>query len=152
MFTVKKQLTNTRPAKSTNPSITTSPTHSTMRLSPAGADAMDIVGEDYIAVVVGEDEEGEAFYAVKGAAGVEGASNFGSKVAGSNGKKSGTLQFSSANTYNSLEGRSEGSQEWLLDIENPVEDEEGKMYFKLSKGEFKAKAVRTGDAEEEGAE
>lgn len=147
MFDIKRQLTNTRPAKSSNPSITTSPTKGTLRLSHAASSLLDIKNGDYVSVIEADAGNGDAFWVVKGIEGEDGQPNFGSKVAGSNGKSSGTLQFSSSNSYNFLKGNSETTTEWLMSEE--AMEHEGNKYFLLTEGKTLPKVVKGAATKEE---
>lgn len=136
MFEIKKQLTNARPPKTTEKTLTTSPTNGTLKLSEEGAIHMGVKKGDYIGVVQGEDE---VFYLYKGAAGHDGESNDGAKLATANEKTSGTMNFSSANAYQSLGGTKDAIQ--VYTIGESVEHS-GKNYFPLVFKQTNDKQVR----------
>ncbi len=133
---IKKTLSNSRPPKSTEKTLTTSPTPGTLKLSEEAAIMLNVKKGDYVGCVQGVDDR---YYLYKGAVGVDGASNDGSKVATANDKNSGTMNFSSANVYQSLGGNSTSTS--VFTVEEGVEHE-GKTYFALTLKEIKAKQVR----------
>lgn len=136
MFVIKKQLTNSRPAKSTAKTLSTSPTNGNLKLSEFAAEAMGIKKGDYVGVVQGTDDR---YFLYKGSAGVDGASNDGSKVATANDKVTGTMGFSSANAYQALGGNANVTNVYTL--EEGVEHE-GKVYFALTFVESRDKQLR----------
>lgn len=136
MFEIKKQLTNSRPPKATGKTLSTSPTPGTLKLSEAAAEAMEVKKGDYVGVVQGADD---IYYLYKGAAGVDGKANDGSKVATANDKVSGTMSFSSANAYQALGGNEHSVETFTL--EEGVEHE-GKVYFALTHTASVAKQER----------
>lgn len=135
-FNIKKQLTNSRPPKSTEKTLTTSPTPGTLKLSEEAGIALGLKKGDYVGCVQGEDDR---FYLYKGTAGTDGVSNDGSRVATANEKLSGTLNFSSANAYQALGGNETSVTSYTL--EDGIEHE-GKVYFALSFKESTPKQVR----------
>lgn len=135
-FQIKKTLSNTRPPKSTEKLLTTSPTPGTLKLSEEGAVMLGVKRGDYVGCVQGSDDK---FYLYKGSEGTDGASNDGSKVATANERDSGTMNFSSANVYNSLGGNKQSTN--IYTIEEGVEHG-GKTYFALTLKETREKQER----------
>lgn len=125
MFQIKKQLTNSRPPKTTEKTLSTSPTAGTLKLSEEAAIAMDIKKGDYVGVVEGTDD---VLYAYKGSKGTDGAANDGSRVATANDKLTGTMSFSSANAFQALGGNDETVKTYTL---GEAVEHEGKKYFPL---------------------
>lgn len=144
-FQIKKQLTNTRPPKSTVAELVTAPTKGIIKISDSAATAMKIASEDYIALYLVDIDGTDTIVAFKG--GKDDNGTLGSKVAGSNGKNTGTLQFSSANVWQMLEGNEDVKSHWSVDIENPIENE-GTTYFKLELTHTSDKMSRGGDEDE----
>jgi len=148
MFKVKSKLTNTRPPASTVAELITSPTQGNIKISNEACKALDITNGDYAVLYEVELGDGsEAIVVAKGSSKEEnGDANVGSKVAGTNGKATGTMQFSSSNTYNMLGGNKEENIHWDMDTENPIEND-GATYFVITRGEATPKMKR-GSAEE----
>jgi len=148
MFKIKSQLTNTRPPASTIAELITSPTPGCVKVSHEAAIAMDITSGDYVALYEVEIEEEDAIVIAKGSSKAEnGNSNIGSKVAGSNGKSTGTLQFSASYAYTMLGGNSEENVHWDVDTENPIEND-GTTYFRITRGESTPKMKRGSKSDE----
>lgn len=123
-FTIEKRTTNVRPSKTEVAEVSTTPTKGNFKINQPGADVLGVKTGDYIDVVVGKVDGVEAIYVAKGKAPVkegdktvEGA--IGAKLASANGKLAGTLQASSANTYDVLKGNTEENVVYAIDIENP---------------------------------
>lgn len=159
MFQVKARTTNTRPVDDQSPEVSTTPTPGNFKINAVGALAIGVKNEDYLDVVVGEEEGVEAIYIAKGKAPVrvedgvddKGKAKYktienaiGAKLASANGQMSGTLQASSANTFNALKGNKEANMIYSIDTENPQTDTEtGTVYFKLTFARSEAKQVKS---------
>lgn len=142
MFQVKAQLTNTRPPKSTKPELVVSPSPGTMKISPEAASIIGVKHGDYLGVVEAAIEGKDyKYFLFKGSEGAEGESNVGSKLAATNGKGGGTLQFSSANTYAQLGGNSEESQVFDV-VEEDAQTQDGVKYVPVKFREAVEKAER----------
>ena len=137
MFQIKKQLTNSRPPKSTEKTLTTSPTPGTIKMSEEAGISMNVRKGDYVGIIQGTDE---VFYLYKGSEGKDGSSNDGAKVATANEKSSGTMQFSSANAYQSLGGNANSTEVFTI---GEAKEHEGKDYFPLTFKESIAKQPRS---------
>lgn len=166
MFQVKARTTNTRPVDDQSPEVSTTPTPGNFKINAVGALAIGVKNEDYLDVVVGEEEGVEAIYIAKGKApvreedGTEEKTDkdgnvkvvtkyktvenaIGAKLASANGQMSGTLQASSANTFNALKGNKEANMIYSIDTENPQTDSAtGTVYYKLTFVRQEAKQVK----------
>lgn len=148
MFKVLTTVSNVRPSKSEEPELTTTPTRGNMRINAPGAIKLGLVAGDYVAIVKGEDENGEGLFAVKGnAPSAKGEQpqvrQVGSVVSGNS-----SLLFSSENAYRELEGNSEENKSYT--IGEPVEFEyegQNRKFYKLSFKESTPKTVRVKKAE-----
>lgn len=141
-FKVTKQLTNTRPEKSTSPEVSTTPTKGNLKLNTAGAEKLGLSMGDYAMIVEAEDENGKGFYIVKGHKGDKenGIAQAGAVLASTSGKEGSSLQFSSENAYRSL-GGSESGEKQVYSIGEAVVSE-GVSYFKLDFARAEARQVR----------
>lgn len=139
MFQLKTRLTNTRPTKDEKPEVSTTPTKGNFKINSAGALAIGVKDGDYLDVVVGEDESGDAIFIAKGTAPVKEGdktvqSAVGAKLASANGKMSGTLNASSANAYLLLKGNKENNLVYSIDTENSqsyTDNGNTSTYYKL---------------------
>lgn len=167
MFQVKARTTNTRPVDDQSPEVSTTPTPGNFKINAVGALAIGVKNEDYLDVVVGEEDGVEAIYIAKGKApvreedgtkevkdeetgGVKVVTKYktienaiGAKLASANGQMSGTLQASSANTFNALKGNKEANMIYSIDTENPQVSGDT-TYYKLTFVRQEAKQVKAG--------
>lgn len=121
------QLTNVRPSKSENPEVSTTPTNGNVKLNAPAAAKIGVGVGDFI--VIGTSEEGTFIY--KGSEGSKdaGTPNVGAKLASTNGKNGGSLQFSSENAFRALGGNKDVKKVYSIADEAIVED--GVSYYKL---------------------
>lgn len=133
---IARTLTNARPPKSTEKTLTTSPTKGTLKLSEAAGSAIGVTKGDFLAFGVGKDGVN---YLYKGSKGTDGKSNVGAKLATANDKKSGTLNFSSANVYQTLKGNKNSINVYII---GEAVNKDGVDYFPLTFKEEVAKQIR----------
>lgn len=136
------QLTNVRPSKSENPEVSTTPTNGNVKLNAPAAAKLGVGVGDFI--VIGTAAEGIFIY--KGSEGnkEQGTPNVGAKLASTNGKNGGSLQFSSENAFRALEGNKDVKK--VYSIEDAIE-EEGVSYFKLNYVRDDAKMAKKAQGE-----
>jgi hypothetical protein len=158
MFNIKNRLTNVRPSKTETPEVSTTPTPGNFKINSPGALALGLKSGDYLDVVDAEVNGEVKLYIGKGIApekvedgtDEKGKAKFktvkagiGSKLASANGKISGTLQASSANTYFTLKGNKESNMIYSIDLENPqVDAESGTTYYALTFSRQEEKQVK----------
>ena len=136
-----RSLTNVRPSKDLGSLVICAPTAGQFKVTPEAAKILGVMGEDYLAVVM---DENNTPYVVKGEEGN------GGKLAAANKQGGGTLTFSAANAWEELGGDTEFNTHFSIDAEDKVEDavegEYGEIittsYFKLTFVEKVEKQVR----------
>lgn len=150
MFTLKARTTNVRPSKTEVAEVSTTPTHGNFKINAPASLVLGVKTGDYLDVVIGNDD---ALYVAKGVAPVKDEAGktieaaIGAKLASTNGKMSGTLGASSANTYESLKGSKEANMIYTMDVENPKEFE-GTLYYRLEFSREEAKQLKVRKAVE----
>ncbi len=146
-FSSARVLTNVKPPKSNVPELALTPTKGNMRLNPAGLSLLNAGVEGRVTIIEGEDaESGKPVY---GICKVAADSGVGAKLGSATGKKGGSLQFSSANVWQSLGGDTDSRTFFTISEEGVEVDDLGTVYpIELSRVEDKM--VR-GENDEDGA-
>lgn len=117
-----QSFTNVRPTKDLGCQIITAPTKGQIKLTPEAATLLGVGVGDYVQVGGNNGE----IYAVKGSKELGGG-----KVAASNKTGAGILTFSSAMSWEQLDGHEDYNVHYDIDSENPIEHE-GRTYFKVT--------------------
>lgn len=143
-FVISKQLTNARPPKADVAELVTTPTKGNMRLSEKAAQMLKVSAGDYVGIVEATGDDGILRkYIHKGWAD-EKEGNVGSKLASPNGKVGGSLLFSSAYSYQALEGNDQMNRHFNL---GDGVDQDEVTYFPLDFAKESPKIERA-EAEE----
>lgn len=140
-----QSFTNVRPTKDLGCQIITAPTKGQIKVTPEAAKALEVSVGDYVQVG-GVDGK---LYVVKGS-----KEQGGGKIAASNKTGAGILTFSSAMTWEQLEGDENYNVHYDVDTENPVTHGD-RTFFELTlaekveKQKRKSKADKTSEPLEE---
>lgn len=161
MFNIKNRLTNVRPSKTEVAEVSTTPTKGNFKINTPGALALGLKTGDYLDVVDAEVDGEVKLYIGKGIApekvedGVDKhgkpkhktvKAGIGSKLASANDKILGTLQASSANTYDTLKGNKDSKMIYAIDLENPqVDSDTNTTYYSLTFVRSEDKQTKKGE-------
>lgn len=139
-FKVVSQLSNTRPAKSDSPELSTTPTAGNIKINAPAAEKMRVGAGDYLTIVKAETEEGLSLFVTKGNPSSKNeATGEEVKQSGSILSGTGSLLFSSENAFRELGGNDATKK--VYTIGDAVEDE-GKQYFPLTFARDEEKIAR----------
>lgn len=141
-----KQLTNVRPSKTESPEVSTTPTNGNIKLNAPAATKLGVNVGDYAVIAT---DNGKVYIA-KGSEGNKenNTPNVGAKLASTNGKNGGSLQFSSENAFREMGGNKDNKRVFAMGDpvdENggtPSEGYTGTLYYELTFTHNEEKVVK----------
>jgi hypothetical protein len=103
-FVIKKQLTNTKPPRTDEPILITTPTDGGFRMTEAAASIVGLRSGDYAQILIAGDENESLFVLAKGTPpnAETGTKAVGAKLASPNDKIGSALTFSAAFAYKEM--------------------------------------------------
>ena len=127
-----QSLTNVKPSRDLGTQIIVAPTEGQFKVTPDAAKKLDVVSGDYLHLATA----GEDTYVAKGEEGV------GAKLGTTNKAGAGNLNFSSANSWNELDGSTEHNTHYSIAEEGVEDEKSGRIYYKLEFSEKVEKQQR----------